>query len=71
MLRRNPSAPAAAAGGSAVTALRMAEAAAARNARSQFADRLYAGARDACSADERREAERRSAVPLASEGTAS
>lgn len=70
MLRRNPSAPVAAAGGSAATAVRVAEAAAARNARSLCADRFYAGARDACSAEERREAERRSAVPLASEGTA-
>jgi hypothetical protein len=33
-------------------------------ARSKFADRLCIGVRDACTADQRREAERRASLPL-------
>ena len=36
----------------------------ARAARSKFADRFYIGVRDACTAEQRREAERRASLPL-------
>jgi TPR repeat protein len=36
----------------------------ARAARSAFADRFYPGVRESCTADERREAERRATLPL-------
>ena len=36
----------------------------ATTARSQFADRLYVGVRDACTAEQRHEAEHRTALPL-------
>jgi hypothetical protein len=39
----------------------------ARTARSKFADRFYAGIRDACTAGQRHEAERRADLPLAVE----
>jgi hypothetical protein len=42
----------------------------ARAARSKFADRFYAGLRDACSAEQRREAERRAGLPLEAEEAA-
>ena len=36
----------------------------ARAARSQFADRFYCGVRDGCTAEQRRDAEHRAALPL-------
>jgi hypothetical protein len=39
-------------------------------ARSKFADRFCIGVRDACTADQRREAERRASLPLGLEAAA-